>query len=506
MQRKLSNWKCATLSLAGRKVLIQSVTAFIPAYTMQTTLLPKTICDAIDRLNRDFLWGSVSGVRKPHLVSWDIIYSERKYGGLGLRSAWDNNQAFVTKLGWRLFKGDKALWCRVMQTKYLCGRNLLHARAQPNSSFIWRGILRCGSILQQGIRWRIGTGEGVKFWSDNWGGNVPLINTMDVSPSDPLLLVADVISPDGTWDLDSSMDGSFTVKAAYQLIQEQKHSSDAPRDSWLWIWKLQCAERIRMFVWLLARGRVLTNSVRFTRHMTASPTCPRSAFFTLEINPWIKTFSTPFRQNMHAGAHKYRPQDLCAKILQQTQYSMIAMSPESSIRSQQPRWISWIPPEAGWVKLNSDGSYNAADNSAGAGGWIRNSLGDWISGFSVNVGATTIFIAELWGLREGLRLCHSLGLSRVVAEMDSLMAVRFILENRKPDNLSAAILLDIKDLMLKFEACLLQHTLREGNAAADFLASLGHSSPPGLRIWDSPPSGVRLILTGDQLGACFLRF
>ncbi|GLT37618.1 hypothetical protein SLA2020_119240 [Shorea laevis] len=90
--------------------------------------------------------------------------------------------------------------------------------------------------------------------------------------------------------------------------------------------------------------------------------------------------------------------------------------------------------------------------------------------------------------------------------MDSLMAVRFILENWKLDNLSAAILLDIKDLMLEFEACLLQHTLRERNVAADFLGSLGHSSPPSLRIWDSPPSGVRPILTGEQLGTCFLRF
>ncbi|GKV38689.1 hypothetical protein SLEP1_g46574 [Rubroshorea leprosula] len=71
-------------------------------------------------------------------------------------------------------------------------------------------------------------------------------------------------------------------------------------------------------------------------------------------------FSTPSRQNKHAGvprgtlflstiwllwkarnalafeAHKFRPHELCARILQQAQYTMIAMSPESSIRLQQP--------------------------------------------------------------------------------------------------------------------------------------------------------------------------
>ncbi|GKV05100.1 hypothetical protein SLEP1_g17144 [Rubroshorea leprosula] len=205
-------------------------------------------------------------------------------------------------------------------------------------------------------------------------------------------------------------------------------------------------------------------------------------------------------------SHKSRPQELCATIFQQAQYTKIAMNPISSPRSRQPRWVSWIPPEEGWCKLNSDGSYNAGDKSAGAGGLIRDSAGCWISGFTVNVGDASIFIAELWGLREGLRLCKSLGLSKIVADMDSLMAVSFIQEHRMPDNLSAAILVEIQSLMLEFEACLLQHTLREGNAAADFLASLGHSLPPGLRIWSSPPSGLRSILTGDQLGTCFLRF
>ncbi|GLT31602.1 hypothetical protein SLA2020_063310 [Shorea laevis] len=90
--------------------------------------------------------------------------------------------------------------------------------------------------------------------------------------------------------------------------------------------------------------------------------------------------------------------------------------------------------------------------------------------------------------------------------MDSLMVVHFIHENREPDNLAATILLDIKALMLEFEDCRLQHILREGNAAAYFLASLGHSLSPGLCIWDSPPSGLRPILTEDQLGVCFLRY
>ncbi|GKV49295.1 hypothetical protein SLEP1_g56052 [Rubroshorea leprosula] len=181
------------------------------------------------------------------------------------------------------------------------------------------------------------------------------------------------------------------------------------------------------------------------------------------------------------------------------------MTSYSATRSSQPWWVRWKRPDEGWVKLNTDGSFNRDGNSASAGGLIRDSLGDWISGFTVNVGSASIFIAELWGLREGLRLCKALGLSRVVAELDYLMAVRFINNNRDPDNLSAAFILDIRLLMRDFQARVLQHTLREGNAVADFLASMGHSSQLGLRVIDSPPDGLRYILVGDQLGASFLR-
>ncbi|GLU17744.1 hypothetical protein SLE2022_341000 [Rubroshorea leprosula] len=582
MQKKLASWKGANLSLAGRKVLVQSVTTSIPAYTMQSILLPNATCDAIDRLNRDFLWGSDSRVRKPHPVSWEVVCFEKKYGGLGLRFAWDNNQAFIAKLGWRILKGDNALWCRVMQAKYLRGRNFMEAGSMVGASFIWRGIVKCRSVLQQGVHWRIGSGEKICFWQDAWVGDAPLISSSNEPPALPSLLVLETINSDRDWNLEllhelvpakivekiraiplsrnsqledgvfwaNSMDGLFTVKSAYQLLQAPRNFAYHSTDSWNWIWKLHCAERIRLFVWLWVRGRVLTNSVHFAHHMAPSPLCPRcdssnetpidllrdcfyaktvwsllgfarSEFFTLDSFPWLKIFSTisrAFRQAEVSRAilflstiwliwkdrnalvfrnHRSRPQELCATIWQYAKYTEIAMSSSSLVKSRLPRWVRWMPPMEGWYKLSSDGSFNVTSNSASAGGLIRDFLGNWISGFVVNVGCASIFIAELWGLREGLKLCKSLGIARVVAEMDSLVAVRSIIEKREPDNLSAAILMDIRSLMSEFEECILQHVLREGNVAADFLASLGHSSPPGRSLLDSPPAGLWPILTGD---------
>lgn len=57
-QRKLSAWKASTLSLAGRITLAKSVVAALPTYSMQTMLMPKGVCEKLDQLQRNFIWGA----------------------------------------------------------------------------------------------------------------------------------------------------------------------------------------------------------------------------------------------------------------------------------------------------------------------------------------------------------------------------------------------------------------------------------------------------------------
>ena len=66
VKQKLAGWKANLLSLAGRVVLIQASTSTIPAYIMQITALPKKLIDNIDRVNRNFLWGSTEEAKKVH--------------------------------------------------------------------------------------------------------------------------------------------------------------------------------------------------------------------------------------------------------------------------------------------------------------------------------------------------------------------------------------------------------------------------------------------------------
>lgn len=58
VNRKLSGWNMKTLSLAGRITLAKSVLSTIPYYAMQITKLPSQCCHKLEKLIRDFVWGS----------------------------------------------------------------------------------------------------------------------------------------------------------------------------------------------------------------------------------------------------------------------------------------------------------------------------------------------------------------------------------------------------------------------------------------------------------------
>ena len=68
VQAKLAGWKTKCLSPAGRIVLIKVAVTAIPEYTMQCYRIPVRICDEVDKLVRDFLWGLTVERKKMHMV------------------------------------------------------------------------------------------------------------------------------------------------------------------------------------------------------------------------------------------------------------------------------------------------------------------------------------------------------------------------------------------------------------------------------------------------------
>ena len=68
VHKRLTIWKRQYLFKGGRLTLIKSTLASLPIYQMALFVLPKKVCLRLEKIQRDFLWGDSSLVKKLHLV------------------------------------------------------------------------------------------------------------------------------------------------------------------------------------------------------------------------------------------------------------------------------------------------------------------------------------------------------------------------------------------------------------------------------------------------------
>ena len=97
IQRKLAGWKGKYLSKGGKLTLIRSTLSSIPTYFMSLHIMPTSMANKIERLQRDFLWGCDGEVKRYHLVAWESICRPIESGGLGVRRLITFNRALLGK-------------------------------------------------------------------------------------------------------------------------------------------------------------------------------------------------------------------------------------------------------------------------------------------------------------------------------------------------------------------------------------------------------------------------
>ena len=148
VMNKLLGWKAKFLSF----VLIKFVMSTIPNHVMQGVALSTHVCDKLDKINRDFSWGSTSDIMRTHLVGWNKIVKPSEEGGLGLQAARAKNIALLLKLNWRMYHEQDANWAKVILHKYYLD---LRARSSnPDklpSSPNWKAIKMGFPIFVKGI-------------------------------------------------------------------------------------------------------------------------------------------------------------------------------------------------------------------------------------------------------------------------------------------------------------------------------------------------------------------
>ena len=167
--KKLAGWKTKFLSFAGRAVLVKSVMSAVPNHVMQGVNLPRHLCDKLDKISRNFLWGSTTEKRKLHLVGWEKVIRSKEEGGLGIQSARAKNLALLTKLNWRMYHEKEALWAKVLLNKY-CSQTRCNSKDPDKlpSSASWKAIEAGFPFFSNEIWWRVGQDSKKNVWLDNW--------------------------------------------------------------------------------------------------------------------------------------------------------------------------------------------------------------------------------------------------------------------------------------------------------------------------------------------------
>ncbi|GLT59278.1 hypothetical protein SLA2020_321070 [Shorea laevis] len=351
-----------------------------------------------------------------------------------------------------------------------------------------------------------------------------------------------------TWGFSSN--GLFKSKSAYYLAKNLPLHSDC---SWSWVCRVDTIPRIQFFLWLLKHNRLLTYETLFNWGIIDSNICPRchqapetinhifrECFFAkllwslvtphpintlyqnLDFDGWLYAHST------HAGLsdgrkwstsfsyiiwslwycrnqlvhERKRISIVMARdfILNKiNEYNQLHPTP-SNTKSFSTSFVGWNSPPPGFIKLNTDGSANLKLGDAGAGGVFQDELGNWLLGFYRNVGCTSSLSAELWALRDGLKLAIDRGFSHLLVETDSKVA-KTLLEYADSVHHSLGVLIDdCRAMMTQIPDLQLNHIFREANAVADGLAKKGAKSDSRFAVLEQCPSDLCNILYSDIIG------
>ncbi|OIT30140.1 putative ribonuclease h protein, partial [Nicotiana attenuata] len=284
--------------MASRTVLIKATLSSIPSHVMQFIAIPTKITNQINRIQRNFLWGTTQEKKKMHMIKWEVVTKTKAQGGLGIQKASFKNKAALASLAWRAYTNTNSLWARVLIHKN-CN---LHRPANAgrhhvsNKSPTWRAMLSGWETCSKASRWIVNKGNRVSFFNDPWIPYQPAIRHLIEGPltNRDLLAKVNSIHNGGAWDTSSlsfdlpphilniitsvfipsvttkedtliwalTPNGKFSQNSAYSFIHNSAQLSP-PGDlgKFKWLWKLQVPNKIKFFIWSLTHRRLSTRTM-----------------------------------------------------------------------------------------------------------------------------------------------------------------------------------------------------------------------------------------------------
>ncbi|GLT87533.1 hypothetical protein SLE2022_056120 [Rubroshorea leprosula] len=308
MRKRLSNWKRDTLSFGGRIILLNSVFSSIPVYYFSTLKAPKQVILSLTKIQRNFFGaGGSEGSRKMAWVKWENICKRKIEGGLGVRELQKFNIALLGRWRWRLLEEKVALWKQILEVKYRMDRRKAWegSKWEGSCSTWWRNLWELDSVMgvkegwfQERVVKKIDEGKDMLFWHEKWVGDKPLkekFNRLFSLSREKDACIADMgqwnngewmwtwrwtrnlfvweinllqelcsmlegikltQGEDDNWIWKHNSKGRYTVKSAYNIINQNQESRQDAQYKLIWDNKLPL--KISAFAWKALQNRILT--------------------------------------------------------------------------------------------------------------------------------------------------------------------------------------------------------------------------------------------------------
>uniref|UniRef100_A0A2C9V942 Uncharacterized protein n=1 Tax=Manihot esculenta TaxID=3983 RepID=A0A2C9V942_MANES len=334
-----------------------------------------------------------------------------------------------------------------------------------------------------------------------------------------------------------------------------KASWDDKEAIWEHIWALKCPQRVRNFIWLACRGKILTNEERFRRGLTNNEACglcgthqesvlhvlrdcrmiksvwrevvapaKQGAFFSLSLTEWLNAnicssvkfnnedfswfsifsivcwFAWKQRNDLVFNGGLQEAWDILdTSFIWARHVAGVGHSRSKQSNNSRAIAVKWNLPPVNWIKLNTDGAWDSTTGIGKAGGVIRNSEGAWLAGYNRLVGVSSIHNAELWAIFDGLTLAWNMNFRRLVVDCDNARLVK-LLKTVNEVAITSSLLARIKELLNRDWIVKFQYVFREANLVADSVAKMSNPNHRGVRLLDNCPPVLRPILEEDRLG------
>jgi hypothetical protein len=287
------------MSVGGRLVLLNSVLTSLVMFMLSFFEVPKGVLGKIDYFRSQFFWQGSDYKKKYRLAKWEILFQPKEVGGLGIQNIDIQNKCLLSKWLFKLLNED-GLWQTLLRKKYLSRYTLTKVTSKPGDSHFWAGLMKVKDTFLNLGSFILKNGTQIRFWEDRWLGLQPLMTqypslyniarkknatVASVFETVPLnvsfqralvgenlrlwhllvLIVAQVelCGENDMFRWDLSVMGLFSVRSMYRALLNNNHVTYNKT-----LWSLKVPLKIKIFMWYLIRGVVLTkdNLLRHNWH------------------------------------------------------------------------------------------------------------------------------------------------------------------------------------------------------------------------------------------------